>query len=301
MNLTTDMKNDRLVTVIIPTYGRADLLGACIQSVLNQTYSNIEIIVVDDNGEGTVNQKTTETVVLRTSNVKYIVHKRNYNGSVARNTGIMHSKGFYVCFLDDDDLFYPDKIAIQIKAIQGYDFCLCGFVKKSKKNEVYFGYSLRENILNEVLLSRKEFCSGSSILVRKDCVLDIGGFDEKLTRFQDINFLVKLSAKFKGIVIENILLQITIHQRSYKPENFMDIENNVINYIRSISSIINLQINSDRKKIMNENYYILIKKALLYRKINKFIYYSTLYGNKYKLFVRLCKDVYRKGKHTNRI
>ena len=107
------MNNTPLVSVVIPTYGRSNLLGRAIDSVLNQTYGNIEIIVVDDNGIGNSHQRQTEELLqkyIERNEIIYIKHQKNSGGSVARNTGIRSSKGEYVALLDDDDEWFPDKL-----------------------------------------------------------------------------------------------------------------------------------------------------------------------------------------------
>ena len=96
-----------LVSVIIPTYKRSKSLNRAIDSVLSQTYPNIEIIVVDDNGKGSKYQLETEKSLekyIKTDKIKYIIHDVNRNGSAARNTGFKHSRGEYINFLDDDDV-----------------------------------------------------------------------------------------------------------------------------------------------------------------------------------------------------
>ena len=98
-----------LVSVVIPTYGGAEFLKRCVDSVLSQTYPNIEIIVVDDNGLDTPNQLLTAKVMAEYNNnasVKYVCHKVNINGSAARNTGFKNSKGEYIALLDDNREVY---------------------------------------------------------------------------------------------------------------------------------------------------------------------------------------------------
>src|SRR5699024_12399636 len=99
------------VSVIMPTYKRADMLERAINSVLNQTYNDVELIVVDDNNPNTVYRKETSKVMKKYKNynrVRYIKHERNMNGAVARNTGIFYSTGELITFLDDDD-WYDEK------------------------------------------------------------------------------------------------------------------------------------------------------------------------------------------------
>lgn len=106
-----------LVSVVIPTFNRPQYLQRCIESIKNQTYKNIEIIVVDDNNPNTLERRETEKVLSlykNNSNIIYLKHERNKNGSAARNTGWKFSKGEYITFVDDDDIIYSDKIQKQV-------------------------------------------------------------------------------------------------------------------------------------------------------------------------------------------
>ena len=110
-----------LVSIIIPTYKRPDTLDRAINSVLNQTYKNIEVIVVDDNNPDTEARSKTEhimSVYADNPRVRYIKHEKNKNGSAARNTGARYSQAKYVAFLDDDDEFFPEKIEAQVKRLE---------------------------------------------------------------------------------------------------------------------------------------------------------------------------------------
>ena len=100
-----------LVSVIITTYKRdIKYIKEAIDSVLNQTYRPIEVIVIDDNGKGTDYQKRTELLCLQYKNIIYSPNESNMGAQVSRNNGIILSKGNFLAFLDDDDEFYPEKI-----------------------------------------------------------------------------------------------------------------------------------------------------------------------------------------------
>lgn len=109
-----------LVSVIIPTYNRPTYLRRCLESVLNQTYKNIEIFVVDDNNPETEARIETEKIMneyVNGKNVTYLKHNFNKNGSAARNTGWKHSSGKYITFLDDDDEIDESKIQKQVECL----------------------------------------------------------------------------------------------------------------------------------------------------------------------------------------
>ena len=108
------MKNP-LVSVIIPTYNRAGYLERAIKSVLNQTYQNLEIIIIDDNSK----DGTKKTVLdFNVSKLRYYRNLNNRGAPFSRNRGIELSKGDYINFLDDDDVLLPRKIELQIKKFE---------------------------------------------------------------------------------------------------------------------------------------------------------------------------------------
>ena len=102
------------VSVIIPTYKRSTVICRAVDSVLAQTLDSVEVIVVDDNGIGTeAGIKTAEVMEKNYSDntkVHYIQHEKNKNGSAARNTGIRAAHGEFISFLDDDDIYLPERL-----------------------------------------------------------------------------------------------------------------------------------------------------------------------------------------------
>lgn len=191
---------EKLVSVVIPTYKRPDTLGRAINSVLAQTYGNIEVIVVDDNGNETQGRQLTEQFMQHyatNSKVKYIKHEINKNGSAARNSGIRASKGDYIMFLDDDDEFFSDKVKAQVGCLESRDSswgacytknvrCKNGKIIKRSANE------LEGDLLVEALGRNLFLSAGSNLMVRREIVEKIGGFDETFPRNQDLEFLVKI-------------------------------------------------------------------------------------------------------------
>ena len=197
-----------LVSVVIPTYKRSCTILDSIQSVLNQTYKNIEIIVVDDNGRGTEFQKRTEIVLkshIENGNIKYIVHEVNRNGSVARNTGFMCSRGEYINFLDDDDKFYPEKIEKQVQRLMNTDenvgatYCNSITIRnRTFSNKLYkreSNLSKEGNLCREYLLGKVLF-NTSTILFKRKALETIGGFDGSFTRHQDYEIMIRFFRKY---------------------------------------------------------------------------------------------------------
>lgn len=200
------MTSNELVSVIIPTYGRPDTLMAAVQSVLNNTHANIEVIVVDDNDPDTEPRKQTSELMksVEDSRVHYLQHKHNINASAARNTGFMHSKGQYICYLDDDDQFRADKIEKQVEFLKStsvYDAVYCGWKKDGR--DIYPEYS---GSLTKELLLMDYTPMTSSIMFKRQAIEDLDGFDESFRRHQDYEIMLRFFDNHTIGYISEILL-----------------------------------------------------------------------------------------------
>ena len=194
---------DKIVSVVIPSYGGSEFLHRCIDSVLTQTYKNIEVIVVDDNGLGTENQLLTAEIMGKyagDNRVKYVCHEVNINGSAARNTGVKNSSGEYIALMDDDDEFYPHKIERQVRLLDslteeyGLVYCSCDIYKGDMKVGVSHA-DKSGSLMYECMMHQVQIPS-TSLLIRKKDYEAIGGFDESFKRHQDWEFVDRFAKKF---------------------------------------------------------------------------------------------------------
>lgn len=239
------MSKEPIVSIIIPTYKRPLTLSRAINSCLNQKYSNIEIIVVDDNNSGDEFRKETETLMAsyeKNDKVIYIKHKKNMNGSAARNTGIKASKGKYIAFLDDDDEFLEDKIQKQVEKMETLDdtwgACYTGYRKQKDNVVIEIGTENREGKLKKEALMRTLYISGgSNLLVKKSVIEEINGFDESFSRNQDLEFLVRILENYKLAYVDGCSLIIHFDSR---------ITNITVEYMKKIDE---LYINSFKTQI----------------------------------------------------
>lgn len=201
---------DELVSVVIPTYKGTAKLARAIDSVVNSTYKNIELIIVDDNEPNTDERYKTEKIVesYKLKKIKYLKHEKNMNGSAARNTGIRNAEGKYVTFLDDDDYLLPERIEKSIKAL-----------KKNKKNAFFSAVCIvragcdykivslpNEITSKDVLLNDMIIGTGSNLFLEKELVDSLNGFDESFERYQDREFLVRLCQKAKIFISQDVLI-----------------------------------------------------------------------------------------------
>lgn len=248
-----------LVSVIIPTYKGSDKINRAVDSVLAQTYENIEVIVVDDNGGGTQEQIKTASAMEKYDgkvNVKYIFHDINRNGAVARNTGIKASNGEFLCFLDDDDEYLPHKIESQVREFEKLDESygmMVGSVKVIEGNyESVSKGEFKKDFLYEYLSHQADACS-STVMVRSRVLGTVKEWDESFRRHQDWEFFARVAASFNVFCIDNIGVL------KYKYDNNLPKDGKVAeeyraHYLSKMQPLIQRYTPRQQKKIYFSNY-----------------------------------------------
>lgn len=246
-----------LVSVIIPTYSRPKYLKRCLESVLNQTYKNIEIFVVDDNNPETEARIETEKIMdeyVGKKNVTYLKHNYNKNGSAARNTGWKHSSGKYITFLDDDDEIDDLKIQKQVECLENLEdswgACYTAYkLIKEHGGDQISAENRSGNCYVDALMRTMFMGSGSNLFLRKKIVDEIGGYDESFQRNQDIEFLVRILEHYKLAYIDEVLL--TIYQEGNRiNRSFEQIDEYAKHYLEVFRDRINALDKSDKKRVV---------------------------------------------------
>lgn len=212
------LKKNPLVSVIIPTYGRSHLLRHAIESVLDQTYDNVEIIVVDDNDSTSEHRVHTEKSLqdyLKNNQITYLKHEKNAGGAAARNTGIKAAHGQYVALLDDDDEWFPQKLEKQITYFEGLEsnvgVIYCSYILETIDGDKEFIRTEKGDLTKELLMLEFDPGASSTLVFRKDVLEKIGYFDENFARHQDLEVLIRLCRNYQIDVCQDVLLKINGH------------------------------------------------------------------------------------------
>ncbi len=196
------------VSVVIPTYNREESIRGALDSVLSQSFSDLEVIVVDD-----ASTDATRDVVRSydDSRVTLLVHETNLYAGAARNTGMEQAKGEFIAFLDSDDHWRADKLAKQIALFESDDklqFTCTGLRMKA-------GRGLREKDLlprvqraNQIIryMTGKSFVITSTVMIRRNLLETVGLMDTRLRRNQDIDFFLRIMAQHPVRSIEEPLV-----------------------------------------------------------------------------------------------
>ena len=279
---------DNLISVIMPAYNAAHYISIAIESVINQTYINWELIIIDD-GSFDDTAKIVNEWAGKDRRIQYFCQENSKQGK-ARNLGISKSQGFYLAFLDADDTWMPEKLEIQIREI------------KEKNVDLVFSnsYVFKDNKLNAVLESMNIpgdiFYDSHSIgmflevnripiltvLAKKQKIVNVGGFSEKLDiqNVEDYHLWLKmLMSDCKFYSLNYTLAKYRIHNNSVTaddkvaldkiPSAFFDLIQLYPTYKKQIQSELKLKFNSIYKK-----------KFLTRLELNSYIKKNTLYLSK---------------------
>ena len=211
------------VSVIIPTYNRAEFLRSAIESALKQTFTDLEIIVSDDKST----DHTQEMVEnLKDERIKYIKNEGNKGVSAARNAAIKEAKGEYIAFLDDDDEWVPDKLQRQVEVLDKSQSNICGVYSNRLFIEKTTGRILSDNPGTDTLqgnllyqLAKKSPIHTSTVVIKKRCLDKVGLFDETISYMEDRDMWIRLSMNWDFKYIHEPLTKAYIHGHEHLSHN----------------------------------------------------------------------------------
>ena len=248
------------ISVIIPTFNRKKTLKRAIQSVLIQSYTPYEIIVIDDGS----NDGTKEWLKDNYPNVKYI-YKMNSGVSSARNKGIKFARGDWIALLDSDDEWLPSKLKDQANEIESNPAA-----KFLHTNEIWIRNGVRVNQMKKhkkyggyIFEKCLDMCriSPSSVLIKKDIFDEIGMFDETLKVCEDYDLWLRFASKYPVHFLDQPLIK----KYGGHSDQLSKVDDGIESYrIRSLKKIMNSGILNKKQKTITKD--VLVKKMYIYAK-----------------------------------
>lgn len=211
---TGSMSDTPLISCVIPTHNRASKVVNAIESVLSQTYQNIEILVVDDQSKDHT-KEVVEAVCQKEKRVRYLLNP-NKGANNARNFGITNARGEYIALLDDDDIWVETKLEKQLNIFKGlgkeYGVVYCAMERKSLKGKNLRRHPSRFSIVKDGnILSRllkRNFITTSSLLVKAEVFKVSGLFNPTYKSFQDWELLSRIAIDYHFHYINEILVYV---------------------------------------------------------------------------------------------
>jgi glycosyltransferase involved in cell wall biosynthesis len=203
-----------LVSVIIPTYNRADLLGEALSSVFAQTYRDFEIVVVDD---GSTDNTVEVLRPLEEQGLLRYIYQKNAGEAAARNKGLLEAKGRYIAFLDSDDIFEPEKLELQTAYLQNHaeiGLVHSGYIKfdNAGNNLGYRDASwFSGRIYPQILLYWTTLMAVDTVLISRNVFENVGLFNENLRTGPDLDMWRRIARKYPFGFINKSLARIRVH------------------------------------------------------------------------------------------
>lgn len=203
------------ISVIMPAYNVSEYIRDAIESFLIQSYTSTELIIVNDGSTDDLKARIKD-LVIQNKNISYI-EQENRGVSAARNLAIKYAKGDWIAFLDADDIWYKNKLSIQMQAI--------GDCVWSHSDSHYFGLGYENNPkrsdLSEMFegniflkLLEENFITTSSILIRKETLLKFGGFDENMEALEDWRLWLSIAKNYPISLVKKPLLKYRMYPSS---------------------------------------------------------------------------------------
>jgi len=216
------------ISVIIPAYNAEKYLAEAVESILAQNYTPLEIIIVDDGS-----QDNTAMVAQSFGDIVRYFRQENEGAAAARNFGVQHARTDWLAFLDADDLWMENKLAMQVAALQA-----------DPTLEVIFGHARNfiqpdeptaPRVIQDVLPA---FAAGA-MLIRKDALMRVGGFSGKLRKGEALDFYIRIREQgLKEHLLDNLLLLRRIHTKNMGLSN----QQGDVEYVRILKAAL------DRKR-----------------------------------------------------
>lgn len=197
------------MTVIIPTYNRADTIKRSIDSVLGQSYRELELIIVDDGSSDNTVQIVNS---YQDERLRLIRFSGNHGANVARNRGISAARGKYIAFQDSDDEWFKDKLEIQIKYMEEKKrkVCYCPYILvEDGVRTIVPEYAENKDIYEEKImdvLRKKNVITTQSLIIHREVIETVGMFDETMIRLQDYEYAIRICQCYKIAYINKPLL-----------------------------------------------------------------------------------------------
>jgi glycosyltransferase involved in cell wall biosynthesis len=207
-----------LVSVVIPVFNGEKTIRETIESVLNQTLTDFELVVINDGS-----QDGTLDIVERIPDSRIQVFSYpNAGQSTSRNRGIEIAKGDYISFIDADDLWTPDKLEAQLQALQanpkaGVAYSWTDWIDESSQLLGKGSYNTEQGAVFTKLLLNDFVANGSNVLIRRQALTEVGGFDPSVTPAEDWDLWLRLAARYEFVAVRSpqILYRISPNSASF--------------------------------------------------------------------------------------
>jgi len=216
------LPNSPKVSVVVPIFNSERTLTRAIDSVFGQTFSDWEIILVDD---GSTDRSADLIAQTKLDRVTHIRHAQNRGAAPARNSGIAAARGQWIAFLDSDDVWKPDKLKRQIAALETHGDpnvmgCATGYSLHKSGRDLIVSLRMAANQFRDQILYGCTISPGTTLLVNRSVFDKVGMFDSALRKLEDWDWLLRFAERYDLLFVPDILAEIYLTERGATQKEF---------------------------------------------------------------------------------
>jgi glycosyltransferase involved in cell wall biosynthesis len=239
-----EVNNEPLVSVLMTSYNREQYIAAAIESVLASTYSNFELLIVDDlSHDKTV--KIATSYLAKDGRIQLYINEKNLGDYPNRNNAVGLAKGKYIMFCDSDDMFFPDSINYCIDAMEINPEAKFGIYYAGKAEHPFLlspNEVLKRNFFNEPILN----IGPGGTIINREFFFEINGYPEKYGPANDMYFNIKAAANSNVLFLPKLFLNYRLHENQEKNNHFGYLHNGY-NYLKDALSELSLPLTDKQK------------------------------------------------------
>lgn len=251
-----------LISIIIPVYNGEKTIQETIESVLSQTFTDFELLVINDGSQ----DKTLEIVDrIQDSRIKVFSYP-NAGQSTSRNRGIALATGDYISFIDADDLWKPDKLEAQLKALQNNPIAAVAYswtdwIDESGQLVGKGSYNTEEGEVFAKLLLNDFVANGSNVLIRRQALAEVGDFDPSVTPAEDWDLWLRLAVRYEFVAVQSpqVLYRISPNSASF---NVWKMEESSLRVIEKAYAVAPQSLQYLKRQSLGNRYKYLTFKAI---------------------------------------
>ncbi len=217
-----------LVSIIIPVFNRADIICNTLDSILRQTYTNTEIVVVDDGSTDKISEVIGDYIKRYGKDKVIYIYQDNAGPSFARNRGLHECHGELVCFFDSDDIMMPERIEKQTLEMikQHSDLCLAGIHYMNRDKDIIPSLVIDSEFVHSFILNKNDVFMGTQgWLFKRNILLKIKGYDEKLRNYEDCDLVFRYIASQDNLKVSIIPSVLTLYNDDNRNDRLTNIKN----------------------------------------------------------------------------
>lgn len=277
--------NNPKVSVILNCLNGGDFINSCLQSIVNQSYSNYEIILFDNNSTDNSIKLARK---INTKKIKIYKSKKRLKLYAARNKAISKATGKFLAFIDVDDTWLPKKIEKQVKRVysEKSDVCYTNHWLVNGSKKIFSKNKLPFRNMTYEILNNYPICI-STVLIKKDTFFKIKKFDKRYEIIGDFDFFYRISKKYKFSVLQEPLVKYLVHQKStsIKKLNLRISEmNKWIKKNKNLKHLLQFDKIDQKNQYFNSSYFIINKRYVDF--FNSLTNIKNIYV-KFKLIIKM--------------